>query len=185
MSNVEDWINGFYELNPGAVRHESPVKAKKKESTLSLSSELSAMDMRDKDFYANLSDEHKKEISLWVLMRYMSSARGDAYNHLTTVNDLVNVDFSTIAKHPELQWKLLAICGTNKKQFHDWIPPGKKAKKNKLEEALIGLNSLMKDDELALFQRINTREDFEEYFRANAFDDKTINEIFKTDSKGK
>ena len=185
MSNdIGNWIESFYELNPDANRDEDLSKTKKA-NTLPLNLELSSMDMRDKDFYKNLSDVHKKEISLWVLMRYMSSCRGAAHHHLTMVNDLVNVDFNVISKHPELQWKLLAICGTNKKQFHDWIPPGKKAKKNRLEEALVTLNPLMKDDELALLQQINAREEFEEYFKANAFDDKTIKEIFKGDTKGK
>lgn len=185
MSNkVENWIEEFYELNPDAVRHEEAVKTKKV-NTLPLALELSAMDSRNKQFYANLSDEHKKEISLWVLMRWMSSSRNESHHHLTYVNDLVNVDFSTLSKHPELQWKLLALCGTNKKQTHDWIPPGKRAKKNKLEEALIQFFPLMKDDDLALLQKVNTQEDFEKFFKDNAFDDKTIKEIFKGATKGK
>ena len=183
--SVEDWINGFYELNPDAARHEEEVKAKKPASTLTLAMELPAMDYKDKDFYTNLSDEHKKEISLWILMRYMSSCQGDAEQHLTIVNDIVNVNFAALSKHPELQWKLLSICGTNKKQFHPWIPPGKKAKKNRLEEALVSFFPLMKDDELEMFQQINTKEDFEQFFKDNAFDDKTIKEIFKGDTKGK
>lgn len=185
MSDMNEWLTGFYELNPDAARYEEPVKAKKKESTLTLAMELPAMDYKDKDFYKNLSDEHKKEISLWVLMRYMSSSQGDAEQHLTIVNDVVNMNFAALSKHPELQWKLLTLCGTNKKQFHPWIPPGKKAKKNRLEEALTKFFPLMKDAELEMLQQINTKEDFEQFFRDNAFDDKTIKEIFKGDSKGK
>lgn len=183
--NVEDWIEGFYGLNPEAARHEVEAKAKKKESTLTLAMELPAMDYRDRDFYKNLSEEHKKEISLWVLMRYMSSSQSESELHLTLVNDVVNTNFAVISKHPELQWKLLAMCGTGKKQFHPWIPPGKRAKKNRLEEALISFFPLMKDDELEMLQRINTREDFEQFFKENAFDDKAIKEIFKGDTKGK
>lgn len=182
--NVNDWIDGFYELNPDAVRTEE-VKAKKKESTLTLAMELPAMDYRKKDFYTNLSEEHKKEISLWVLMRYMSSCQGDAEQHLSIVNDVVNVNFAALSKHPELQWKLLSICGTNKKQFHPWIAPGKKAKKNKLEEALLQFYPLMKDSDLEMLQQINTREDFEQFFKENAFDDKAIKEIFDGKTKGK
>lgn len=183
--NVENWIDDFFSLNPDATRHEAPVKVKKKESTLSLSDELPAMDYKNLDFYKNLSEEHKKEISLWILMRYMSSSQQHAELHLTLVNDIVNVNFSTIAKHPELQWKLLALCGTGKKQFHPWIPPGKKKKKNKLEELLMQLHPLMKDDDLALLQHINTLDDFAEYFKANAYDDKTIKELLKGIELGK
>ena len=42
----------------------------------------------------------------------------------------------------------------------------------------------MKDADLELLQQINTQEDFEEFFKANALDDKTIKEIFKP-AKGK
>jgi hypothetical protein len=117
-------------------------------------------------------------------MRYMSSSQNDAEYHLTMVNDVVNCNFSVISKHPELQWKLLTLCGTSKKQFHPWIAPGKRAKKNKLEEALIQFFPLMKDSDLELLQQINTKSDFEQFFKNNAFDDKTIKEIFKGD-KGK
>jgi len=184
-NDVGNWVDTFFELNPDADRHEEVVKAKKKESTLTLAMELPAMDYRNKDFYKNLSEEHKKEISLWILMRYMSSSQSDADHHIIMVNEFVNANFSTLSKHPELQWKLLALCGTDKKQFHPWIPPPKKAKKNKLEEALILLNPLLKDDELEMLQKINTQADFEEYFRDNALDDKSIKEIFKGDTKGK
>lgn len=183
--NVDNWLNDFYNLNPDALKPAEHVKAAKKESTLTLAMELPAMDFKDRDFYNNLSEEHKKEISLWVLMRYMSSSQNSAEQHLTFVNDVVNVNFSALSKHPELQWKLLTICGTNKKQFHPWIPPGKRAKKNKLEEALIQFFPLMKDEDLEMMQTINTQQDFEQFFKDNAFDDKTIKEIFKGDTKGK
>jgi hypothetical protein len=184
-NDMGSWLDGFFELNPDAIRDEVETKAKKKESTLTLAMELPAMDFRDKDFYKNLSEEHKKEISLWILMRYMSSSQGAPEQHLTIVNDVVNTNFSSLSRHPELQWKLLALCGTGKKQFHPWIPPGKKAKKNKLEEALINFFPLMKDSDLAMLQQINKKEDLEQFFRDNAFDDKTIKEIFKGDTKGK
>ena len=109
---VNDWLNGFYELNPNAIQQEDEID--KKVNILPLALELAAMDYRDKNFYTNLNDEQRKAISLWVLMRWMSSSRGDAEQHLTLVNDVVNVDFSVISKHPELQWKLLALCGTSK-----------------------------------------------------------------------
>lgn len=183
MSSISNWLDSFYDLNPGAISEEN-TRSGKKDNILPLSSELTGMDFGDKDFYSKLTDEQKKAISLWVLMRYMSSSQNDAYYHLTIVNDVVNTNFAVISKHPELQWKLLALCGTRKKQFHTWIPPGKKAKKNRLEEALIEFFPLMKDSDLKLLQQINTQEDFVEFFRQNAFDDKTIKEIFKGD-KGK
>lgn len=184
MSNdIGDWIDGFYAMNPDAVKEEE-TKKKKKESTLGLPTELLAMDTCNMSFYKNLSDEHKKEISLWVLMRFMSSSQSIPEHHLMMVNDLVNHNFSNLTKHPELQWKLLALCGTGRKQFHPWIAPPKGVKKNKVEAAIIERYPLLKDDELELLLQINTQEELEAFFRENGMDDKSIKELFK-DAKGK
>lgn len=174
---MSDWLNDFFELNPEAAEEEETTK--KKASTLTLQMELPAMDMRNMDFYKNLSDEHKKEISLWLLMRFMSSSQGDSVYHLTMVNDVVNKNFGIISKHPELQWKLLALCGTKKKQFHPWIAPPKGVKKNKIEQAIVDRYPLMKDDEIELLLKINSQEELEQFFKDNGYDDKTIKEIFK------
>ena len=179
MSNeVGNWLEDFVELNPDAIKEEEP-KKKKKESTLSLQAELPAMDFRNKNFYRDLSDEHKKEISLWVLMRFMSSCQGMPEHHLMTVNDLVNNNFSNLSKHPELQWKLLSLCGTGKKQYHPWIPPPKGIKKNKLEAEILIHYPLLRDDELEMLIKINTKEDFEQFFIEMGYDNKTIKELLK------
>ena len=182
-NGVSNWIDKFYELNPSAIVVDE-IK-QKKDNLLPLAEEFAAMDFKDTDFYNRLTEEQKKVLSPWVLMRWMSSSRSDTIYHLTMVNDIVNNNFSVISKHPELQWKLLAVCGTNKKQYRDWIPPGKKSKKNKLEEILIKFYPLMKDDELELFKKINTKESFEQLLKDNGIDDKIIKEIFKNDTKGK
>ena len=183
MSN-DSWVDEFYKLNPDAVKEEE-VKKKKKESTLSLTVELPAMDFGNKMFYRNLSDEHKKEISLWVLMRFMSSSQGNAEHHIMMVNDLVNHNFNNLSKHPELQWMLLSLCGTGKKQYHPWIAPPKGIKKNRLEEAILVHYPLLKDEDLELLMKVNTKEDFEEFFRSNGWEDKAIKELFKNETKGK
>lgn len=181
---VENWMDSFFQLNPDAVQEEV-VKAKKKESTLTLAMELPAMDYRDMDFYKNLSDEHKKEISMWVLMRYMSSSQSNPEHHIIMVNDLVNHNFNNLTKHPELQWKLLALCATKRKQFHPWIAPPRGVKKNKLEQAILDINPLTKNSDLELLRLVNTDEDFAQFFRDNGMDEKSIKEILKADAKAK
>lgn len=182
MSNT--WVDEFYILNPDAAPVEE-IKKAKKETTLPLSSELSAMDFSNKDFYKGLTDEQKKEMSVWVLMRFMSSSQAMPEHHIMMVNDLVNHNFNNLAKHQELQWKLLALCGTKKKQYHAWIAPPKGVKKNKLEEAVLVHYPLMRSDELELFMKINTKEDLAAFFKDNGYDDKQIKELFKSGTKGK
>lgn len=181
---MQDWLSGFFDLNPDAVEVEVE-KVKKKASTLSLTDELPAMDYGNKNFYRDLSPEYKKEIGIWVLMRFMSSSQGDAEHHLMMVNDLVNHNFNSLSKHPELQWKLLSMCGTGKKQYHPWVPPPKGAKKNKVEEALVTHFPLIKDADLEMLISINSREELEQFFMSNGYDDKTIKELFKDSAKGK
>ena len=84
-----------------------------------------------------------------------------------------------IEGHKELQWMLLSLCGTGRKTQRKFMKPARGVVKNKLEIVLMELNPLMKYDDIELLQKINTKEDFEEYFRANAFDDATINELLK------
>lgn len=183
MDDMQDWLNGFFEMNPDAVEVVEE-KPKKKVSTLTLDMELPAMDFCNKNFYRDLSPEHKKEISLWMLMRFMSSSEGNAAHHLLSVNDFVNHNYTALAKHPELQWKLLAICGTMRRQKHPWIPPPRGTKKNKIEEALLDLYPLIKDDDIELMLKLNTKTDLEQLFKENGYDDKTIKELFKGEAKG-
>lgn len=182
MSNeVSNWLEGFFELNPDAVEEE--IVTTKKKSTLTLDMELPAMDLRNMSFYHDLSDEHKKEIGLWILMRFMSSSQGATEHHLMMVNDLVNHNFSNLAKHPELQWKLLALCGTGRKQYHPWIAPPKGIKKNKLEAAILEFFPLMRDEDLELLMQINDTEAFTQFFKENGLDDKSIKELLKDNGK--
>ena len=177
LSNeVENWLGNFFDLNPDAVAEE---EIKKPTSTLLLNDELTAMDFCNKTFYRNLSEQHKKEISLWLLMRYMSSSRLDSEHHLLLVNKLVNHEFNTLRKHPELQWLLLSLCGTGKKQYHTWIKPPKGTKKNPLEQAILNYYPLLKDDEIDMLLDINTKTDFEQFFKDNGYDDKSIKDLFK------
>lgn len=176
MSEV-NWIDEFYRLNPDA-QEEEVVKAKK-ENILPLATELINMDMRNFDFYASLTDEQKKEISIWILMRYMSSSNSDVIDHLLTVNDFVNHNFNDLSKHPELQWKLLAVCGTGKKQFHPWIPPPRGKKKNKLQSVLSEIFPLLRSDELDLILKINSKEEIKEFLIDYGLEEKQVKEILK------
>jgi hypothetical protein len=96
-------------------------------------------------------------------------------------NDVVNCNFNDIRKHPELQWMLLALCGTGKAHKHQWIAPGKGTKKKRdiLEEEILLLKPLMNNDELELFLKINTKDDLEEFFSDYGYEKDKIKEIFK------
>lgn len=144
---------------------------------------LRAIDTNDFDFYAKLSEDEKKAFSPWLAMRWASSAKGSsAYHYLLMVNDIVNVQFSSLKNHPELQWKLLAVCGIGKYQGdygHPWVPPGGKRKANKVQKFLQDAYPALSRDEIELWIAINTKDDIRRLAMDRGLDDKDIKELLK------
>ena len=140
---------------------------------------LSALDNNDFGFYTRLSEEEKKVFSPWLAMRYANAAQGSLTAHyLLMVNDIVNVNFSSLTNHPELQWKLLAVCGAGSNAFHPWIAPGKKKSKNKVQEFLTKRYPHLKHDEIELLEEINNGDELRDLARDYGLDEKQVNEIF-------
>jgi len=120
--------------------------------------EMAAIDLRKFGWYNSLSEDDRKGLSMWVLMRYCSSTSNkiEEINHhyLTMTNELVNVNFNDLRNHPELQLRLMQCVGIGSNQFHPWIKPGKRKKSSKgnskLNEFYMSLYPHLKDDEVAL-----------------------------------
>jgi hypothetical protein len=188
---MQDWLSGFNELN-----HIAEEEVKSKEYLVDMFREsLPALDMQDKLFYRCKNIDQRREIekSMWILMRFMSSSKSIPEHHLLMVNDLVNTNFNLLVKkardgkegHAELQWMLLSMCGSGKKQYHERIPSPKGLRKNKLEETMLTHFPLMKDSDLEFLLKLNSRDDLEEFFKANGYADKDIKELLKVNSKEK
>lgn len=141
---------------------------------------LSAMDRKDFDWYANLPDEHKKEWSSWLALRWASSVKGKgADDALLNTNEFVNKNYTDIYKHDDLVWKLFCLTGSGKKQFHTWVKaPNTKMKKDKIDEFLMGMYPHMKADELALYRKMNDDSDIRLMAIGIGMPDKEVNEIF-------
>lgn len=152
----------------------------KKAPAIELKDVMGAIDRKNRNFYLDLTADQKKSFSAWMMMRYASSAQGNAGAHyLFMVNELVNKNFSDIGKHPELQWLLLSACGTGKPEFHPYIkPPNGRKKKDKITEFLSSVYPLYKQDELDLIQTLNSKEDLKGLAEAHGLSDKDIAEIF-------
>lgn len=149
-----------------------------KKYAIDLNAMLTALDARDMHFYHDLDDQQKKEFSAWLTMRWASSPEGEAFaDTLLKINRRVNANFSDLAKHPELQWQLMASCGTGAKCTHTFIPPPKKVKKNKLIIVMMELFPLLSSEELELLLSINTKEDIKVLLQDHGFDNKEIKEI--------
>ena len=149
--------------------------------------EMAALDRRDFKWYASLSEEDQKALSMWVLMRYASAVDsrvdGISHHYLMMVNDIVNVHFNALRKHPELQWRLMQICALGTTQMHPWIKPGKRkgqVKGNaKMVKFYLGLYPHLSDDEVEWVLTNMSKEDKTELLEGAGIEKKKIKDYLK------
>lgn len=147
---------------------------------LNISDVLLKLDRNDYNFYDELNEQEIKEISPWVLMRFMSSSEDNPELYLLSVNETVNVDFPSVSKHKKLMCLLLASCGIGKRQGHKWIAPPKNTKKQSSEliETLRDLLPDKNNEEIDLIVKINDKDGLKEYLTICGIDQKRIQAIF-------
>ena len=91
---------------------------------------LSWIDNGESAIWDQLEDEHKKQISFWLLNRYVAGINGSREKQELAVfktNEYYNKHFNDIgvgkdSGHHKLMWQLLCMSGnTGKNEFHPWI----------------------------------------------------------------
>lgn len=144
--------------------------------SLDIKQELSAVDLKNYDFYHKLSDEEKKSFSPYILMRYVSNVQGDQYLQewfVETTNEFVNKNHWDLSKnHKELLWKLFAATGIGQKMYHPYLAANKKEKVNKIEKLLAEIYPTWKISDIKFQARLMTKQDREELFDKLGFDKK-------------
>lgn len=136
---------------------------------------LPALDKRDRDFYDRCSEDEQKSIQPLVLMRWLSSVEGNKdFNeyYLLMVNDLVNVGFWDLYKHPKLQWMMLAAIGIGTRTRHNWIPMVKKSDTPKLDKLFRQVYPVIGKQELETLRVLATKESIKDLCRGFAMDTK-------------
>ena len=130
---------------------------------LPLNNILNALDKKDMGFYDRLSAEHRKQLSPFLLNRYMSIVRGKEELHayyLMATNQRVNKNYFDLAKHPKLVWQLLCTVSPGMgNQYHQWIGFKKKTSDNKTRKILEQLYPNAKHDELDLLAKTMSTKD--------------------------
>lgn len=132
---------------------------------LSLSSELSALNRKHREFYDNLSDEERKKFSAYLLMKYGANVEGSVELqewYLRAINEYVNVNFFALNKHPKLQWLTLTTVSPQfGNQRHYWLNAKKKTsdKSSKKIKFLLKLYPTHKVKDIELMADLNTDQD--------------------------
>ena len=143
---------------------------------LDIKRELSAVDLKNYDFYTNLTDEEKKVFSPYILMRYTASVQGDRDIQewfLEMTNEMVNKNHWDLSKnHKSLLWKLFAATGAGVSCYHPYLAAGKKEKANKIEKLLVELYPAMKMADIKMLASMMDTKDKEELFDKMGFDKK-------------
>ena len=100
---------------------------------------LAAIDMNAKSVWKEFTVEERKQVSFWLLNRYISAVQGSTDDQALAVfktNEYYNKHFNTIGVgkengHQELMWQLLCISGAwGKIKFHPYIGFKKKGTNN-------------------------------------------------------
>ncbi|SVD48545.1 uncharacterized protein METZ01_LOCUS401399 [marine metagenome] len=150
-------------------------------SKLNIKEEMRAIDTKDRGWYDSLTSDEKTKLGIWLLMRYTSSAGDRQFikHYLEWTNEVVNVHFNKLRKHPQLQFQLMQLVGLGKTTFHPWIAPGKAMKQSKVQKWVIENYSHLNDDEVEIFISTKTKYDFIELFEEHGMNKKQIKELLK------
>ena len=134
------------------------------EQKLPLKDILAAIDMGAMSVWDELSEDEKKQVSFYLLNRYVSVVTGKREAQELAIfktNEYYNKHFFTLQKHKKLLWQLLCLAGNTKKiEWHNWIGHKKKGSSNsKIVKLLSELYPNKKQDEIELLAALNTKKE--------------------------
>lgn len=155
----------------------------KKKYGLDLQRVLGELDAGNRGFYAGLSQEEKKSYVPLVLMRYMSSLGDQSPNQayaIIATNDIVNIGFWQLNKHPELQHMQLCLAGLKRKQYRPWIPAKGKTSKSKLvDEFFSELHPGVNSEELEILKSAYDSDSFKRLLYAAGKSDQEVKALME------
>jgi hypothetical protein len=137
---------------------------------LNIANEMTQFDRKNREFYSELTDEERKKFSNYLMIRWGSTVQGSRdlqEFYVIATNQRLNKRFFDINRHPRLQW----LCATTVSpglgtQRHVWIAPKKReAGATGIRKQLAELYPHMKDDELDVMVKINTKKDIDAYLK--------------------
>ena len=142
------------------------------EKKLPIKDILAAVDMNAKSVWKELTDDERKQVSFWLLNRYVSTVQGNREAQELAVfktNEYYNKHFNDIGVgkengHPHLMWQLLCASGaTGKIEYHPWI--GFKKREGGSGAAIKLLEKIyphLKNDEVELLARMSTKKELKQ-----------------------
>ena len=133
---------------------------------LSIQNEMTQLDLKNRDFYDNLTEEERKKFSNYLMIRWASSVQANRDFqewYLLSCNERLNKHFFEINRHPKLQW----LCATTVSpglgtQRHQWIAPKKKEKgDNEIKKTLMSLLPAAKMSDIETLSKLITKKELQ------------------------
>lgn len=137
---------------------------------LHIQNEMRCLDLKNRSFYDELSDEERKKFSPFLMIRWGSTVGGSQElqeYYIQSCNHYVNKHFFTINRHPKLQWLLAtAVSPGLGAQSHSWIGTKKKEKgSNDVKKSLMKIFPNMKLSDIEIMSKIVSKKDLEKYYK--------------------
>ena len=140
---------------------------------LTIANEMREFDLKNRDFYSELTNEEEKKFSNFLMIRWGSSVQGSRdlqEFYVISTNERLNKHFFAINRHPQLQWLCASSVspgmGTHR---HQWISPKKKdenaASTGTKKKQLMMLFPNMKGSDVELLSKIITQKEIDAYLR--------------------
>lgn len=132
---------------------------------------LGAADGKNTAFYQTLTDDERKELQPFLVMRWMSGTSSASQVYM--INELVNPYAFSLTQHKELLWKLMTVANDGRRTRYVWnkLPSRPDAGKStavkvvkayfkyNTADAIAALNLLSKDEVTAMAEEMGWQSD--------------------------
>ena len=149
---------------------------------LHIGNEMRQLDLKNRDFYDDLTAEEQKKFSTFLMIRWSSAVQvGNSPRdknieqyYLQSCNENLNKHFFDIGRHPKLQWLCATTVSPGQGTWqHSWIRPKKKeAGASAKRKALATMFPHYKEDELDVMMQIVTQKEIDAYHKSAGLDKK-------------
>ena len=131
---------------------------------------MQQFDLKNREFYDDLTDEERKKFSNYLMIRWGSAVRGSRELqefYVIATNERLNRHFFAVNRHPRLQWLMAtAVSPGLGAQDHAWIAPKKKeAGNNEVKKMLLDLYPSMKIADIETLAGLVDKKELREYLR--------------------
>lgn len=144
---------------------------------LSIGNEMLQFDLKNRQFFDELTDDERKKFSAFLMIRYGSSVSGSRdlqEFYLIATNERLNKNFFAVntTRHKKLQWLLATTVSPGLGQVrHNWIAPRKREPgAGSMRKWLTDLFPHLKDDEIALLAEITSKQELDAHLQALGLD---------------